>query len=292
MNSDGVHWTDPVAYLRQALAQDQFTLYCQPIAALAGAVAYPMAEVLVRLCEEEKALLPPGEFLPVLEHYGIMPELDRWVLRRVLRKLSAGSQIPRFTVNLSGQTIADPTFPDFFANEILVSDVPADRVLFEIDESDAVALPQCIARFSATIGSLGSGVVIDGFGRAQDYLASLKVPCVQFIKVHGSLTRQLAAGEIPAKLSAILRVTAGVGVHLIMECVEDPELLVRLKAMKIQYAQGFGVCAPCAIDLVSEVPVIRFNEHAQGSNVDATTADAFFGIGIQRWAPNAAIPAT
>ena len=82
MKPETAHWTDPVAYLRQALAQDYFTLYCQPIAALSGILVYPMAEVLIRLAEEEKALLPPGEFLPILEHYGMMPELDRWVCAR------------------------------------------------------------------------------------------------------------------------------------------------------------------------------------------------------------------
>src|SRR5687767_6501032 len=67
---------DPVAHLRQALSEEAFELYCQPIAALAGLVrAYPMGEVLIRLREEEDAMLPPGEFLPVLEHYGLMPQL-------------------------------------------------------------------------------------------------------------------------------------------------------------------------------------------------------------------------
>src|SRR5438067_4960873 len=88
------HWSDPVAHLRQAFAQDAFTLYCQPIGALGATMSYPMAEVLVRLHEEEKAMRPPGEFLPLLEHYGMMPELDRWVVRHVLRRLAAGCRIP------------------------------------------------------------------------------------------------------------------------------------------------------------------------------------------------------
>jgi len=252
MNPQTEQWTDPVACLRQALAQDDFTLYCQPIAALTGSPVYPMAEVLIRLCEEEKALLPPGEFLPVLEHYGMMPELDRWVVRQVLQRLSNGSAVPRFTINLSGQTIADPTFPDFLANEILDTGVAAEGVLFEIDETDALALPSSVARFSATIGSLGSGVLIDGFGRAQQCLASLKLPFVRFIKVHDSLTRQLGAGDLPAgKLDAILRVASSVGVALIAECVEDPDMLARLKAKRFRYAQGFGVSAPRPIDAIS-----------------------------------------
>jgi EAL domain-containing protein (putative c-di-GMP-specific phosphodiesterase class I) len=66
MSSETADWSDPVEHFRQALAEDQFTLYCQPIEALAGPVRYPIAEVLVRLREEEQTLRPPGDFLPVL----------------------------------------------------------------------------------------------------------------------------------------------------------------------------------------------------------------------------------
>lgn len=261
MTSEAAHWTDPVAYLRQALAQDHFTLYCQPIAALAGIVVYPMAEVLIRLREEEKALLPPGDFLPVLEHYGMLPELDRWVVREVLRRLSTGPEIPRFTVNLSSQTIADPDFPNFFANELITSGVPADCVVFEIDEGDAVALPSSLKRFSASVGSLGAGVLIDGFGRSPDHAASLKLPCVQFVKVHGSLTRNLVTDEAAARrITDLLRLTSELGIAVIAECIEDQDVLARLRAMKVRYAQGFGICVPQSIDLVSELPVVRFAE--------------------------------
>jgi EAL domain-containing protein (putative c-di-GMP-specific phosphodiesterase class I) len=265
MQTQTAQRTDPVAYLHQALAQDHFTLYCQPIAALSGFVVYPMAEVLVRLREEESALLPPGDFFPVLEHYGMMPELDRWVVREALRRLSNGPEIPRFSINLSGQTIADRAFADFFADEIAASGVPADCVLFEIDESDALALPTCIRRFTAALGSLGAGVLIDGFGRSQDYLASLKLPCVQYVKVHGSLTRQLVTDEAAvAKMNSLLRVTSDLGVSVIAESVEDPEILTRLRMMKVRYAQGFGICRPQSIDLVSELPAMRFNERHDG----------------------------
>jgi EAL domain-containing protein (putative c-di-GMP-specific phosphodiesterase class I) len=275
MKPETAHWTDPVAYLRQALAQDYFALYCQPIAALTGIVVYPMAEVLIRLCEEEKALLPPGEFLPILEHYGMMPELDRWVVREALRRLSSGPEIPRFTVNLSAQTIADPEFPDFLANEIVATGVPADCVVLEIDESDALALPNYIRRFTAKVGSLGAGVLIDGFGRAQNHSAVLELPCVQFIKVHGSLTRRLATDEAAAaKMSALLRLTSELSVEVIAESVEDLEVLARLKTMKVRYAQGFGICRPQSIDLVSELPVMRFSDR----RVDDSTFNAVQGL--------------
>ena len=81
MDSELVGWSDPVQRLRTAIDKNEFELYCQPILGLQGGERYPLAEVLVRLREEEKALVPPGEFLPVFEHYRMMPQLDRWVVR-------------------------------------------------------------------------------------------------------------------------------------------------------------------------------------------------------------------
>jgi EAL domain-containing protein (putative c-di-GMP-specific phosphodiesterase class I) len=241
---------DPVAYLRQALADDAFALFCQPICALTRPLTYPIAEALVRLREEETALCPPGEFLPVLEHYGLMPELDRWVVRRVLRHLTEAAQ-PRFSVNLAGQTLADRTFPAFVARELKASGVTPDRVLFEVDEPDAL-LPAGRA-FAAAIGGIGCGVIIDGLGRGADYVEPLKTPSVKLIKVCSSLTRQLIApGPLNEELRALLQVTAGMGIKVIAECVEDKASLVALHQRGIPFAQGFGVFVPQPIESFAE----------------------------------------
>ena len=131
-------WNEPVERLRQALAKDELALYCQPIAALTGAVRFPMAEVLIRLREEEKALLPPGEFLPIFEHYKLMPDLDRWVVRHVVQHLARGSRIPRFTVNLSSQTLEDKAFPTAVAMELVSAGVRGTALNFEIGEADSI----------------------------------------------------------------------------------------------------------------------------------------------------------
>src|SRR5262245_26962966 len=112
-------WANPAAHLREALEKNDFELYCQPMLALSGAAAgsYPLGEVLVRLREEETALLPPGEFLPAFEHYRMMPELDRWVARHAVKRLLAGSRIDCLTLNISTQTLADAEFPRFVATQ-------------------------------------------------------------------------------------------------------------------------------------------------------------------------------
>jgi EAL domain-containing protein (putative c-di-GMP-specific phosphodiesterase class I) len=240
-------WSDPATRLRQAIEKDEFELYCQPMLALDGAAAggYPMAEVLVRLREEETALLPPGEFLPMFEHHRMMPELDRWVLRHAVKRLLAGSRIHRFTVNLSTQTLGDAEFPRFVATQLAMHQVPADRLAFEIDEADTIAKPQPTLQFAAAVRALGAHLLIDGFGRRSVSFAAIKALGVNFVKVDGSITRKLLVSE-PArnKMSAILKVGEAFGYGVIAECVEEQDILVRLKAMGVGYAQGFGIYQP------------------------------------------------
>jgi EAL domain-containing protein (putative c-di-GMP-specific phosphodiesterase class I) len=241
---------DPVAYLRQALAEDAFAVFCQPICALSQPLTYPLAEALIRLREEEMALCPPGEFLPVLEHYGLMPELDRWVVRTVLQHLSRGTH-PKFSVNLSSQTLADGAFPAFVTRELKASGVPVDRLLFEIDEPDA--LSPSGRRFCAVLATFGLGVIIDGLGRAGDFVEPLKTPSLKYIKVCSSLTRQLsAAAPLNEELRALLQVAAGMGIKVIAECVEDASTLAALQKRGVGFAQGFGIRTPHPIESSTE----------------------------------------
>jgi EAL domain-containing protein (putative c-di-GMP-specific phosphodiesterase class I) len=237
---------DPVAYLRHALSKDAFELHCQPIAALRGLVrAYPMGEVLIRLREEEQAMVPPGEFLPILEHYGLMPQLDRLVLHEALGRLAVGCRIARLSLNISAQTLADGSFPGFVAAELAASRVPGNCVLFEVEEREAMAAPDSFARFAALAGSLGAGVVIEGFGQSPDALQLLVyVPCVRAVKLHGALTRDLAHAKAGRPLERYLRESATRDILAIAECVEDPLLLERLAALGVRYAQGFAVYKP------------------------------------------------
>lgn len=252
MDSQLTGWADPAARLRQALAQDQFELYCQPILAFHGGERYPMAEILVRMREEERALLPPGEFLPVFEQYGMMPLLDRWVVRRVIERLALGSRIQRFTINVSGQTLRDQGFAASVADATLQSGVRPDALLFEIDESDVLAQLDAAVRFADAVKGLGCGVLIDGFGRRAMTFSALKALRVDYIKVDGSIVRKLLTSEkARIKMNAMVRVADALQMGLVAEFVEEQDILLRLKAMNVGYAQGFGVYQPHPLDAIA-----------------------------------------
>ncbi|MGE5639750.1 MAG: EAL domain-containing protein [Clostridia bacterium] len=242
-------WSDPAGRLRDALERNELELYCQPVRALAGAETYPLAEILVRLREEEKALLPPGEFLPVFEQYKMMPQLDRWVVRTTLSRLAAGSRIPRFSVNVSGQTFGDEGFPLFVREELARTRVEPRSLLFELDELDVLALPDAAARFALAVKALGTGVMIDGFGRRSVTFAPLKTLNLDFLKVDGSITRRvLSSTSADSKLKAVVRVGQTLGIGIVAECVEEQNILTRLKALGVGYVQGFGVYRPHPLD--------------------------------------------
>jgi EAL domain-containing protein (putative c-di-GMP-specific phosphodiesterase class I) len=241
-------WLEPLARLKQALAKDEFNLFCQPIRSLKDK-RYVMGEVLVRMREEEAALLPPGDFFPVFEHYRMMPQLDRWVLRHTIKRLQAGSSLPRFTINLAGQTIDDVGFPGFVAAELAGAGVAASGIAFEIDENDALTRAEACARFAGAVKAIGCGVLLDGFGRKAVSFQPLKALRADFVKVDGSIVRRVVNFEASRrKLQAIVRVADSLHIGVVAECVEDQNLLVHLKALGVGYAQGFGVHPPYPID--------------------------------------------
>ena len=249
MDSELAGWADPVTRLRDALRKNEFELYCQRILALSGKERFPMGEVLVRLREEERALLPPGEFLPVFEHYGMMPQLDRWVVFHVVQRLARGAGVPRFTINVSGQTLQDPEFAAYVVAATQKYGVANSALLFEIDESDVLAQQEAAARFASSLKTLGCGVLIEGFGRRAMSFAPLKALRADFVKIDGRIVRKLATSEMArTKMNAILRVAEALGIGVVAEDVEEQDILVRLKGLNVSHAQGFGIHQPQPID--------------------------------------------
>jgi len=258
MNRELAGWRDPAARLRQALARDELQLYCQPILSLSPPGAFHMAEALVRLREEEALLLPPGDFLPVFEHYAMMGELDRWVVRHVVRWLAAPppGALPRFSINVSGQSLEDAAFPRFVADELLAQRVPPQALVFEVDESDTLSRLEAAARFSHAVKQVGCKVLIDGFGQRSVSFIALQAMRVDFVKVDGSIVRALLRSEVARqKLKAVVRVGETIGVEVIAECVEDGEILAQLRSLRVGYAQGFGIARPAPIDRSAALPV-------------------------------------
>jgi len=249
MDHELTGWGDLAGRLERALHHDELLLFAQPIESLRERGTFPIAETLVRLREEEAAMLPPGAFLPVFEHCGMMPELDRWVIHRVIAALARGSRVPKFSINIAAQTLGDAGFSHALAKDLERAGVNPDALVFEIDENDLLARPDAAARFSAAVKAIGCRLLFDGFGRRSVSFEPLKTLRVDYVKVDGVIIRKLASSDVArSKLNAISRVGEVIGVGVIGECVEDDNVIELLKTAGVGYAQGFGISTPQAIE--------------------------------------------
>jgi EAL domain-containing protein (putative c-di-GMP-specific phosphodiesterase class I) len=249
MDGQLLGWDQPATRLREALEYDHFRLYAQKVVPLALPGEVEFAEVLVRLREEEARMLPPGDFLPAFELYGMMAELDRWVVRHALRQLGPGGRLARLSINVSRQTIEEPGFAAFVAAQLRLDSLAPAVLVFEIDENDAIDRRAAAERFAAEMKGIGCGLLLDGFARRSVSFELLKALGVDYVKVDGTIVRNIMrSGSAAAKLKAILRAGEVTGVKVIAECVEDANILASLKLLKVGYAQGFGIHKPESID--------------------------------------------
>jgi EAL domain-containing protein (putative c-di-GMP-specific phosphodiesterase class I) len=107
-------------------------------------------------------------------------------------------------------------------------------------------------RFSGAMRELGCGIVVSGFGRRTATFMPLKAIRPDYVKIDGVIVRKLlTALAFEAKLKAILRVGEVMGFQCIAEMVEEQDILVRLKALGVSYAQGFGIQQPHPIEALA-----------------------------------------
>ena len=244
-----------VTRLKRALAEDRFVLYSQPIVRLPLLAVSPPdhQEVLLRLREDDGTLVPPGAFLPAAERYGLMPEIDRWVVRSTLSWLAAHATDPglatSYSINLSGQSLNDAPFFEFVLHEIERSGVSPARVSFEITETAAVAAFDNAIQVVQGLRDRGCRFMLDDFGSGWSSFAYLKNLPVDFLKIDGSLVRDMAHDVLDAAMVRTINEIGHVmGIATIAEFVESGEVLEQLTALGVDYAQGYAIGRPVPID--------------------------------------------
>ena len=238
--------------LVSALRQDEFILLRQPIVPLkpiGGERA--LQEILIRFAEEEAKLLPPGTFLPLLEEYGLMPVVDRWVVSRiarwvcVARGIKADWEVPRNGINLSEQTLRDPNFADFMRKHMHRAALPLETICFEIIWNDAVEHCDALLRLIAQLRPAGCCFTVARFEGVEGSFELLKTLAPEFVKIGPSVVRNIEHVSTGAEAAlAIHRKCRGLGIRTIAEHVESGQVLVQLRRMGIDYAQGYGILPP------------------------------------------------
>jgi diguanylate cyclase (GGDEF)-like protein/PAS domain S-box-containing protein len=235
--------------IQQALADERFRLYYQPIVPIArSALPGDHGEILLRMLDEQGQLVPPGAFLPAAERYGLMLAIDRWVVRKTLEALSAAP--PRrgdvmYSINVSAQSLGAADFLDFVIEQIERTGVSPHTLCFEITETSAVSELAHVLHYIDILKARGCRFALDDFGTGVSSFSYLKTLPVDFLKIDGGFIRNLPTDEIDrAMVEAVHRIGHIMGLQTIAEWVQDEAILQALREIGIDYGQGYAAGQP------------------------------------------------
>ncbi|HWX87100.1 MAG TPA: EAL domain-containing protein [Solirubrobacteraceae bacterium] len=245
----GLHPRPWLGRLRRALEEDLFVLHYQPIVSLqSGEVSH--YEALIRLADDPaEPLTPPCAFLPAAERYGLIQEIDRMVIGKVVALMGdelAGSQA-RVAVNLSALSITDHGMLAHIEQELIRHDVIPERLVIEVTETAAIGDMRRAQRFCEGVHTLGSSVALDDFGAGFGSFQYLKQLPFRYLKIDGDFIRTLPSSrKDQLVVQALVGVARGMGKQTIAEYVGDEPTMHLLRGYGVDYAQGFEVGRPCA----------------------------------------------
>ncbi len=240
-----------VARIHEALAQDRFCLFAQPIIDIAtGRVV--QHELLIRMVDDAGVHVPPREFLPAAERHGIIREIDRWVVTQAAALAGRGHAVE---LNLSAASISDPAMAPFV--EAALTDELADpaNVVIELTETAILHDEEAGGAFLARLDRFGCKIALDDFGTGYGGFTYLKHLPVDYLKIDIEFVRDLPRDAASQHVvQAVVQLAAGLGKQTVAEGVEDDETLALLKTYGVDYAQGFGIGPPKPLD---ETPEFR-----------------------------------
>lgn len=231
--------------LAEAIAQKQIKIFFQPMCRLSDG-ALMGAEVLVRWERPGVGLILPGDFLEVAEKFGLLLQLDRWVLNEAVCQLSqwitAGLwQAPwRLAVNRHVMDLQQVDMVDELKRVLQTYGVSAKSLEFEVTEDALLKhTPEQIARL-AQLRALGASVSIDDFGTGYSSLAYLRRLPVSVIKIDKSFVTDMLTDENDAVLvRAIVDLAHNLGHTVVAEGIERPDQLAHLTRLGVELGQGF-----------------------------------------------------
>lgn len=237
-----------VSRLNDAFDKQRFQLFVQPIASLKGANVQH-AEVLLRMQDDGDRLILPGAFIPAAERYDLMVSIDRWVIDTVCQYLMTQRQrggnpidTRMFSINLSGVSLNDDQLHDFIIDRFIRYHTTPAQICFEITETAAIANLNKAKLFMTRLQGIGVQFSLDDFGSGLSSFAYLKSLPVNFLKIDGLFVRDIATNEINrAMVAAINEVGHVMGIKTVAEYVETPEVLAAVRAIGIDFAQGYAI---------------------------------------------------
>jgi diguanylate cyclase (GGDEF)-like protein len=239
-----------VSRIVAALGEDRLRLHYQPIVPADAAADERHMEALLYLLDERGQRIGPSAFIPAAERYNLMPAVDRWVVNHAFTQLKRQASDARpivLCINLSAMTLCDAEFPDYVRLQFAATGVAPHGICFEITETAATANPLRTMAVIDQLKSLGCRFALDDFGQGLSSFGYLRDLHIDYLKIDGAFVRGIAVDPVDrAMVTAINQVGHVIGVKTVAECVESEEILRELRAIGVDYVQGYGIAPPQA----------------------------------------------
>ncbi|WP_143871506.1 EAL domain-containing protein [Catenovulum sediminis] len=242
-----------IAKINEALSEDRFKLQCQLIYNMQKTGEPLHYEILIRMFDSDNNLVPPGMFLPAAERYGLMSQIDKWVINHYFEWLHNNpthmQQLGKCAINLSGPSLADEDMQSYILDCFHKYQIPHEKICFEITESMAIQQLDATLSFIQCFRDLGCSFALDDFGSGFSSYGYLKNLPVDYLKIDGSFVKDMLVDPIDrAMVKSIYEVAKAIGMQTVAEFVESEDILADLRSIGINFGQGYGIAKPMGLE--------------------------------------------
>ena len=235
---DSLTW---VGRIRDALDDDRLVLYSQPIVPLTPR-ARRSEELLIRMTGRNGEMISPGSFLPVAEKYGLIGEIDQWVIKQAAALAATGRHVH---ANLSAHSIGNLDLLSQIERDLRHAGADPANIVFEITETALMGNIDAGEAFTAGITDIGCAIALDDFGTGYGSFTYLQKLHITYLKIDIAFVRDLLTNEANQHLvKATVNIARSFGLPTIAEGVEDRETLELLRDYGVDQAQGFYLGRP------------------------------------------------
>jgi diguanylate cyclase (GGDEF)-like protein len=247
--------------LRQALESEEFELHYQPKVNITSG-KLTGAEALIRWNDPRRGLVPPAQFIPILEETGLIHEVGRWALQKAIedyrRWRDADLPAVRIAVNVSPLQLRNRGFVAQIEEALSTTANSASGLELEITESLIMENVNHSIVSLLAIRALGVTVAIDDFGTGFSSLSYLSKLPVDTLKIDRSFVVDMVAGESGAALvSGIINLAHALKLNAVAEGVETEEQLRQLQLLHCDEMQGYLYGKPVPVEIFEKRHLAR-----------------------------------
>ncbi len=234
--------------LREAISQDQFEVYYQPMVGLAAEKLLGF-EALIRWHHPQKGMVPPDEFIPVAEETGLIFSITRMVLEKVCRQLALWNKqgLPdiKISVNCSARDFNEGKLKQTIRDVVEANSIDINRLALELTESSIMEDVESSMQTMRELSEMGVSVSIDDFGTGYSSFSYLKQFAIAKLKIDREFIRDIPHNQDDAAIvEAIIAMAKRLKIRVVAEGVETREQLQFLQNAGCDIVQGYLLGRP------------------------------------------------